>query len=277
MRLQSATVIISLIFALSACLPNVPSTPDQKPTSDNAVSLSVTGNGDGLPAGASQSFALVLNYASGKAPQAVDWKTENVPTGVTAAITSHAAPWSTRLVVTTDGTLAAGSYTLDVVATTDTPQTLSATVKLNVTACIETASGSSTQAVMSHLVELITAGKPAIEHGLLVPIQICGKPKHLQVKLTQAIATDNSVMTTPPPFYLFRSEVWPAPDHINAHGLAEGFNVQVPNIPQTDGAWQLDADVTAGLYLLIFERDRYAATLTPQNTPATVTYDVIIN
>ena len=63
---------------------------------------------------------------------------------------------------------------------------------------------------------------------------------------------------------------------IAAHGLPELFNVQVPTIAQANNAGQLDADVGAGLYLLIFERDRFGVTLTPQSTPATVTYDLTI-
>ena len=75
---------------------------------------------------------------------------------------------------------------------------------------------------------------------------------------------------------MYRSEVYPAPDHITAHPLAELYNVQVPTIAQANSAGQLDADVGAGLYLLIFERDRFGATLTPQTTPASVTYDLMV-
>ncbi len=66
------------------------------------------------------------------------------------------------------------------------------------------------------------------------------------------------------------------PDHITAHGLPELYNVQVPNILQNNTASQLDADVPPGLYLLIFERDRFGATLTPQTIPASVIYEVMI-
>ncbi|MEP6985035.1 MAG: hypothetical protein ABI970_05540, partial [Chloroflexota bacterium] len=98
----------------------------------------------------------------------------------------------------------------------------------------------------------------------------------LSVKLTSAIAEDGSTMTTLPAFYIFRSEVWPAPDHITAHGLDELLNVQVPMIAQANNTGQLDADVGAGLYLLIFEHDRFGATLIPQTLPATVTYTLTV-
>lgn len=233
-------------------------------------------SGSTLPAGSSTSFVLALQYPANNPPPSVAWAVQNLPTGIQANLVGQTSPWQRRLLMTGDGVLAAGTYAVDVVATTDTGESAQATVQVRVTACVQTASGSSTQAINSNLVELITAGKPAVEHGLLVPLQICESVQHVQVKLTQALAEDGSIMPTPPRFYLFRSEVWPAPNHVTAHGLPELYNVQVPNIPQTNSAQQLDADVEPGLYLLIFERDRYAMTLEPPNTPASVSYDVLI-
>jgi hypothetical protein len=276
-RLRSATLIVWFIISLGACQPSVTPTPLPSATPPADFSISATNmGGAGLPAGSSTSFALTLNYPPAKPPQSVTWETQNVSNGLMATIVGGAAPWQRRLVITSDSALAAGSYALDVKATTDSAQTAQATVKVDVTACTETASGSSTTAISSNLVELITAGKPAVEHGLLIPVQICGSPKHLSVKLTNVTAEDGSTMTMLPAFYVYRSEVWPAPDHITAHPLAELFNVQVPTIAQANSAGQLDTDVGAGLYLLIFERDRYGATLTPPTTPASVTYTLTI-
>ncbi len=271
-HLRIAPAIVCLVICLSACQLASTPTPNPTATSDTSIGLNVTGNGAGLPAGSSTSFGLDLQYPANNPPQAVTWTTEKIATGLTVTIVGATTPWQRRLLVTTDSALTAGSYTLDVVAKPETAQAARATVKVDVTACAQTASGSVTQAINSNLVELITAGKPAVEHGLLVPVQICGSSKHLSVKLTSATAEDGSNLTTLPNFYVFRSEVWPAPDHIAAHGLPELFNVQVPTIAQSNSAGQLDADVGAGLYLLIFERDRYAATLTPQTTPSSVTY-----
>lgn len=232
--------------------------------------------GASQPSGSSNSFSLTLNYPQNQPPQSVDWETQNIDRGLTTSIVGGAAPWTRRLIVTSDGTLVNGTYKLDVVATTDTSQSARTTVSVDVTACTETPSGSTTQDINSNLVELITAGKPAVEHGLLVPVQICGSQKHISVKLTKAVAEDGSTMTTLPSFYVYRSEVWPAPDHITAHPLAELFNVQVPVIATSSSAGQLDADVPTGLYLLIFEHDRFGATLPPQSFVKTVTWDLTI-
>lgn len=274
-HLRSAYAAVCLIICLNACLPRLPSTTDLKATNVNALGLGVVGSGAGLPAGSSTSFVLDLSYPADKPPQTVIWEIQRVPVGLTATLVGATTPWHRRLLVTAGATLTADSYTLDVRATVDGTQSIGTTIKIGVTACTETASGSLTQAMDSNLVELITAGKPAFEHGLLIPVQICGGSKHLTVKLTGATAEDGSTLTTLPNFYVFRSEVWPTPDHITAHGLDEGLNVQVPIIAYSS-AGQLEADIGAGLYLLIFERDRYAATLTPQTTAAAVTYTLFI-
>ena len=275
--LRSVMVLVCLFLSLSACnpTPTATSTPFATVTPSNDFSISVTPiGGAGLPAGSSASFTVELKYPANQVPQSVIWETQNLAQGIHATILGATTPWNRRLLVTTDVGLAAGSYGLDVAATVNSAQKVAAGVQFTVAACTETASGSSTQAINSNLVELITAGKPAVEHGLLVPVQICANQRHLSVHLTSATAEDGSNMSTLPSLYVFRSEVWPAPDHIIAHGLTELFNVQVPTVAQSNSAGQLDADVGAGLYLLIFERDRYAATLTPERIPASVTYEI---
>lgn len=274
-HLRFAYALVCLMIGLAACIPALTPTPNPTATSEPAISLDVTGSGAGLPAGSSTSFRLDLQYPADKPPQVVNWTTDKIASGLAVTLVGATTPWQRRLLVTADSTLTAGSYTLDVAATPENAQSVRATIKVDVTACAETASGSVTQVMNSNLVELITAGKPAVEHGLLVPVQICSTGKHLSIKLTNASAEDGSTLTALPPFYVFRSEVFPAPDHIMAHGLAESFNVQVPTIAQSS-AGQLEADVGAGLYLLIFERDRYAATLTPQTIPASVTYTLSV-
>ena len=279
LRLRSAALIVWFILGFMACSPPIDKslvvvTLTPKPTPVSIIATNI--GGAWLPAGSSTSFALTLNYPADKTPQSVTWTIPYIANGLTATIVDGATPFHRRLLVTADVGLVAGTYTMDVLAATDTAQTVRRIIKVDVTACTQTASGSSTTAMNSNLVELITAGKPAVEHGLLIPIQICGSSKHLSVKLTSATAEDGSTLTTLPSFYIFRSEVWPAPDHITAHPLAELFNVQVPTIAQANSAGQLDADVGAGLYLLIFEHDRFGATLTPQTTPASVTYDLTV-
>jgi len=284
-HLRSIIVIMGLILGLNACAPLFPEPYISKPTPtmDPALSISATvvsGNdGAGLPAGLSTSYLLTLNYAPDRPPESVIWTIQNMSKGISTKLIGQTVPWQTRVLVTADQGLKAGTYSIDVIPTVKINQTLLSVVKkirVQVTDCIETPSGSSTQAINSNLVELITAGKPAVEHGLLVPIQICGNQKHLSIKLTSATAENGSTMTTLPAFYVFHSEVWPAPDHIIAHGLTELLNVQVPIVAQANHTGQLDADVGAGLYLLIFEHDRFGATLTPQTMPASVTYTLTV-
>ena len=280
--IKAAGLLCLMVIILAACQPNTnptitPAPPTLTATPPGGLSINVTpaANSSTLPSGSSTSFSLSLQYPSDKAPQSVAWEMQYVPTGIKAELIGQTTPWQRRLLVTADSSLATGSYTLDVVATVDT-QSVRTAVTVAVTDCVQTESGSSTTGVNSNLVELITAGKPAVEHGLLVPLQVCGNAKHVRVTLTKAQAEDGSTMTTPPAFYIFRSEVWPAPNHITAHGLPESINVQVPNIAQSNSGSQLDADVSSGLYLLIFEHDRYGATLTPPTRVSYVTYEVAI-
>jgi hypothetical protein len=283
LRLSYGLAVVFLLLGLAACQPSVTPTSDPNITAviptQASADLNITatdmGNGAGLPIGASNSYSLTLNAAAGTSPSDVVWSTQSVPAGMSADIVGGASPFQRRLIVTSDDTVAAGSYSLAVTATVDANQFARATVNVTIAACTETASGSDTKDINSNLVELITAGKPAVEHGLLVPVQICA-PKHLSVKLTSTKADDGSTMTTPPAFYVFRSQVWPAPTNIIANGLDEILNVQAPSIAQANGD-QLDADLQPGLYLLIFEHDRFGVTLTPQSTPANVTYDLKIS
>ncbi len=276
--LQSVIVLVGLLLGLVACQPTVTPTPLPlpTPTSSNGFGITATSmGGAAFPAGTSNSFTLNLVYPVDQTPQTVDWRTQNVASGLTPTMVGGTTPWQRRLLVSTDPALAAGSYTLDIVAMVNANLSVQATLNVTITACAQTASGTTTELINLNLVELITAGKPNVEHGLLVPVQICGAQRHIHINLTKAIAQDGSTLTTLPPFYIFRSEVWPAPNQITAHGLTELFNVQVPLIAQGN-AGQLIADVPPGLYLLIFERDRFGATLTPDSTPASVTWDLTI-
>ena len=280
---RSIMVIISLILGLNACAPLFPEPyiSEPTPTMDPAITISATavsGNDrGGLPAGSSTSYLLTLNYAPDRPPKSVIWTIQNMSKGISAKLIGQTVPSQTRVLVTAEQGLAEGTYSIDVIPTVRIKQALMPVVKkitIQVTACTETSS-SSTQTAWGNIVELITAGKPAVEHGLLVPVQICGR-KHLSVKLTSATAEDGSTMTTLPTFYVYRSEVWPAPDYITAHGLDERLNVQVPIVAQSDNTGQLDANVGAGLYLLIFEHDRFGVTMTPQTMPASVTYSLTL-
>lgn len=238
-----------------------------------AASLIVTPTTQTFPAGASVAFNLEFGQPSQRGRTL--FEVRGLPTGVTIEFLGSAAPYENYLILHTPGSLALWSYTLDVLANAGGSQTVSGRIVLNVTSCAESQSGKFTQMIQSNLVELFTAGKPAIEHGLLVPVQVCGsRPvKHVKVTLESATSEAGTPLTTPPRFYMYRSLVWPAPRSIQAHSW--GVNVQKPRIEST--GWQLEADVAPGLYLLIFERDRYGPTLEPRAVPASVTYHLEIS
>ena len=147
---------------------------------------------------------------------------------------------------------------------------MSAQLTLNVTACTEFQPGEFTQAMHSNLVELITAGKPLVEHGLLVPLQVCGndRSRHIHVALKAVISEAGTLMTTPPPFYMYCGLDWPAPKMIQAHNP---FTINVTGQIRND-EWELRGEIRPGLYLLVFERDHYLSSTASQDIPASVTY-----
>jgi hypothetical protein len=194
---------------------------------------------------------------------------------MSAAFSGFPTPWENRLLVSTDGTVKPGDYTFQVRAVFE-DQKLVVPVTLHVEACVESEPGEFTQAISENPVDLILAGKPAVETGLLVPIQIC-QPRHLKVTLQTARSEADTEMPEPPPFYLYRSMVWPAPDAIYAQfsGDKWALNAEIPPIGHTD--WTLEAEVLPGLYLLIFEQNRYPFRKDQTTIPAAVTYRLDID
>jgi hypothetical protein len=225
-----------------------------------------------LPAGSSAMFRI---NADDLCAHSYTFQAQGLPAGITAEFLGDAAPCRDTLVLNTTATVAPGSYTIQVIATqTDTSQSASAQITLNITGCSEFPQGEFTQAIQSNLVTLITAGKPNIEHGLLVPLQVCQDipSRSLRVTLTAAMSEAGTPMAAPPRFYLYRSLVWPAPHSITAYGWAR--NVGLPR-SNSDG-WQLQENITPGLYLLVFERDYWASSpnIDPAHFPASVTYQL---
>ena len=165
-----------------------------------------------------------------------------------------------------------GSYHIRVTATSADGLPNAAELELQVVPCLEYADSEFTRAMQSNLVTLITAGKPSIEHGLLVPLQVCGgnPARRLLVTLLEVLSEAGAPLGEPPRFYLYRSRVWPAPDGITAHGVPGTLNVQLPRIDSR--SWHLEVDLLPGLYLLVFERDYWGSPTDPRAIPASVTY-----
>jgi hypothetical protein len=219
-----------------------------------------------FPAGSSASFAVESPHPSLDSGYA--FRVEGLPAAIAAEFTIRPAPYSKTLVLHTPATLAPGDYAFQVFCRLDDMEWASEFIPLRVTTCQPFQVGEYTQDIQSNLVTLITAGKPSHESGLLVPLQVCA-PTHLVVTLLQAIAEDGTTMATPPRFYLYRSLVWPAPAVIWAH-YPYGPNVELPRV-DSEG-WQLEGDLSSGLYLLIFERDYYGSSTDPHDIPARVNF-----
>ncbi|MBN1312423.1 MAG: hypothetical protein JXB30_13480 [Anaerolineae bacterium] len=224
-----------------------------------------------LPAGSSAMFRIIADDPCSDYYNHT-FEVKELPSGITAEFLGDPVPCRNTLVLHTEGTLAPGSYTVRVFSKqTGTSITKASRITLNITACSEFLPGEFTQTIQSKLVTLITAGKPAIEHGLLVPLQVC-QNRSLQVTLTVATSEAGTPMSAPPRFYLYRSMAWPAPSSITAHGHPCYHNVRVPR--SNSNGWQLQADISPGLYLLVFERDHWTGSpdVDPANYPASVTY-----
>jgi hypothetical protein len=221
-----------------------------------------------FPAGCSVSFALRTDPTAELAPYRY-W-VEGLPNEITACFLGAPAPYQDTLVLNASGTIAPGLYIVHPFAKRGDTPPVSAPITLNLTSCTEFQTGVFTQSVQSNLIPVITSGKPSYQHGLLVPLQVCASDqvRRLKVALQAVLSEAGTPMTTPPPFYIFRSLVWPAPDHIQTHNY---YAVNAAKAGDSSD-WDLELEVTRGLWLLVFERDRYNSSTDPQDIPAIMTY-----
>ncbi len=271
---------ITLSRADSTTLP-IKTTPTSMPRpADLPSTISVT------PAAGLPDLAIepaVLNLPAGSSGRVVATLTDcdqqpavfqagALPAGITAELISAAAPCTETIVLTMAGSLVPGEYRIPLIRRSDSGQLATGEVLMHVSECRELQTGEFTQATQANLVPLITAGKPAIEHGLLVPLQVCG-PRAITVDLLAATSEAGTAMSIPPHFYVYRSWVWPTPAGIQANAAQPWtLNVAVPRIDSQGG--QLTANVPAGLYLLVFERDSYGSATDPNDIPASITYRI---
>jgi hypothetical protein len=248
---------------------NVPATTSQ-PLSNLDAALIVTPTLQTLPAGSSAEFGLAIVPSCQTQPDA--FGVAQLPAGWTAEFLGSPIPCAENLVLHTAGTARPGSYSIRVTAAPEAALSAWAELTVEILPCVEFQTGEFSRAMDSNLVTLVTAGKPAIEHGLLVPLQVCdAEPgRRLLVTLTEVISEAGSQMASPPRFYLYRSLVWPEPNNIMAHGAPGMLNVGLPRT-ENEG-WQLEAEVPPGLYLLVFERDYYGSSTDPETIPASLAY-----
>jgi hypothetical protein len=275
-RLSPVILWFVPLILLAACQPVVSTRPPATdpvspvPTPTSELFLIVRPASPAVPAGAS----VMLRVASNPTDKFIrsSYSVQGSPAGVTARFLGSPAPFQNTLVLDTVGTLAPGKYTITVVASIGTAPAMSVPVTLTVTDCVEFQPGEFTRPIQSNLVGLTTAGKPSFEHGLLVPIQVCGGngPRRIKVTLETAISEAGKVMASPPRFYMYRSQDWPAPGHIEAHRFESTNAIE----REDNTGWELERDITPGLYLLVFERDRYGSSTNPDDIPAAVKYRV---
>jgi len=286
-KVQPVSLVTILILALtSACgqTPTPASTPvaqtpgDAPAATTSTPSITVTPAEQAVAAGSSTRIHLAV---SPHADTQYRFATGNLPAGADVELLGDPAPYNNTMIVHTTADLAPGRYVFDVSVTLPETPTLSgmASVVLNVVACSGFQPGEFTQSVSDRLVTIIPAGKPARAEGLLIPLQICGPAQEqvLDVMLVSAVSEAGTPMSTPPPFYLYRSLVWPAPEgQITAHaGNYWGIDVVLPRIDGT--GWSLSGTVSPGLYLLVFERTHWGGSTDPADVPATVTYRLALS
>jgi hypothetical protein len=260
------------LWGMTAYAPfqaNLPTTISQ-PASNLGAALIVTPTLQTLPAGSSAQFGLAIAPSCQVHPEA--FGVGQLPAGWTAEFLGSPIPCKETLVLNTPGSARPGSYSIRVTAAPETALPAWAELTVDILPCVEFQTGEFSRAVHSNLITSITAGKPAIEHGLLVPLQVCGAEpgRRLLVTLTEVISEAGSRTASPPRFYLYRSLLWPEPKSIVAHGAPGTLNVRLPRT-ENEG-WQLEAEVTPGLYLLVFERDSYGSSPHPETIPASLTY-----
>lgn len=264
--------IVFILALVTACGPS----PTPPPTP--SLSITVSPAEQAVAAGSSTRLRLEVNPHVDARHR---FAASGLPAGVTAEFLGNPAPYDNTLIVHTPADLAPGRYVFDVGVTIPETPTLAGTVPivLNVMACAGFQPGEFTRSMSDRPVTVIPAGKPASAEGLLVPLQVCGPAQEqwLDVTLVSAVSQAGTPMSSPPPFYLYRSLVWPAPEgQIMAHA-ANYWSIDVV-LPRVDGTgWRLFSAVSPGLYLLVFERTRWGGTTAPADIPGTVTYRVTLD
>ncbi len=222
-----------------------------------------------LPAGTSGRVLVHMNNCDQKL---ATFDASAPPPGLKTELLNTATPCDEVLLLHPDVSLPTGEYSIGITRRSDERQIAASEVMLRVIGCTELQAGEFTTAIQSNPISVISAGKPSIEHGLLVPLQFCGK-RQVVVDLLAATSEAGTPLTSPPRFYLYRSWAWPAPNVVQANpAVPWTMNVAVPRIDSNGG--QLTANVPAGLYLLIFERDAYGSSTDLRDIPASVTYRV---
>lgn len=226
-----------------------------------------------LPAGASASFSVsVPEWRESWGP--LYWSVVGLPPGITAEFWSTARPFYRTLVIDTSCATPPGSYVLDIQVTIS-ETTYTANITVEVTGHLEESQpGSFTGSFTANTFGVSRGGPTTFVYGPFLVLQFCEstQPRKLKVTVQSATSDAGTPMAEPPPFSLFRSAVWPVPDHIQTN---TGYVANAKEVAQNE-VGNLEWNITEGLYVLVFQRSPLEASRPPEQRPASVTYSVEI-
>ncbi len=198
-----------------------------------------------------------------------------LPPGVDFEFLPDAVPAKSTLVINTSCATAPGSHVFDVWATiSETMQMAKVTVNI-VDSLVDSQPGSYTGSFTLNTIGVSRGGPSTYQYGPFLVLQFCGtgQPRKLTVEVQSAISEADTPLAQPPRFSLFRSMVWPVPDHIQT--MSGGYQANAREVAQSDG-WNLEWDIADGLYVVAFQRSPFEDSLPANERPASVAYRVEI-
>lgn len=237
-------------------------------------SISITPEVQTIPAGASTSFVVsVPEWTSSWPP--VRWSAGNLPSGLEVEFLPYAIPSEAPMVISTTCATPPGGYTFDVLASIgETTQIAQVTVKVG-ERLVESQPGSFTGSFTENTIVIRRGGPTSRTSGPFVVLAFCESAlrRTLRVFVNSATSDAGSAMDEAPPFALFRSLVWSAPDSLQT--MTGGYRANAHEVARSDG-WQLEWDITNGVYILAFQRSPLEDSKPPEDLPASVSYEVDI-
>jgi len=198
-----------------------------------------------------------------------------LPPGVTAEFLVDANPANSTLVISTSCTTPPGFYVLDILATiSETTSLAQATVNV-ADRLVPSQPGSFTGSFTVNTIDVLRGGPSTLQYGPFLVLKFCdsAQARKLKVSVQSATSDAGTPLAEPPRFSLFRSLVWPAPDYIQT--MSGGYRANAREVAQS-GDWSLEWNITDGLYVLVFQRSPFEASLPPEKRPASVVYSVEI-
>jgi len=237
-------------------------------------SISITPEVQTVPAGASTTFVVsVPEWTSSRPP--VRWSVGHLPSGLAAEFLPYTIPSQAPMIISAACATPPGEYTFDVQAEIgETTQIAKVTVKVG-ERLVESQPGSFTGSFTENTIVVRRGGPTSLKRGPFVVLAFCesARPRTLRVMVNSARSDAGTTMHEAPPFTLFRSLVWPAPDSIQT--MTGGYRANAREVARSSG-WDLAWDITNGVCILAFERSPLEDSQPPEDRPASVSYRVDI-